>query len=136
MKKILIAVAALFAVGVVAQSNVELRLVPQVFRGGFWSGSAASATAANIVTGVYAGSVTTDFASTTIQCEDSAAITVTGAQAGDPCFVGFDSATVNAAHSSFTCYALANQAKVRHCPAGTATNPAEAVFRVRVISSR
>lgn len=130
------AIAVLLAGSVAYAADLTIQWSAQVFRSGFWSGATAAKTAGNKVTGVYEGSVTTDFANTTIQCEDSDAITVTGAQVGDPCFVGIDSATVNAAHSHFSCYALANQAKVRHCPAGTATNPAEAVYRVRVISSR
>jgi len=134
MKKIFVVATALVASVALAAATIHWEA--QVFRGGFWSGTTAAKTAGNKVTGMYEGSVTMDFANTTIQCEDSTAITVTGAQVGDPCFVGVDSATVNAAHSSFSCYSLANQAKVRHCPAGTATNPTEAVFRVRVVSAR
>lgn len=118
-----------------AQTVGSIDTTTRYLKAGFYSGNGIVATA-NVVTNVYAGSLTFDFANTTIQCEDSSAITVTGAQVGDPCFVGIDSATVNAAHSSFTCFALANAVKIRHCPAGTATNPTEAVFRVRVISSR
>lgn len=137
--------AALFAVTLIwggwASSVAEAQTIgsidntPRYFKAG-WYGGNGIVNSANVVTNVYAASATIDFANTTIQCADSSAIAVVGAQVGDPCFVGIDSATVNAAHSSFTCYALANEVKVRHCPAGTATNPAEAIFRVRVISSR
>jgi len=139
MKNLKRAIAAVLLVGSVAYAaDAVIQWSPQVFQGGFWSGLTASKTAGNKVTGMYAASATIDFADagTGIVCEDSSAITVTGAQAGDPCVVGIDSATVNAANSSFSCYALANQAKVRHCPAGTAVDPASATFRVRVISSR
>ena len=118
-----------------AQTVGSIDNTPRYLKAGFYSGNGI-VSANNVVTNIYAASATIDFANTTIQCADSSAIAVVGAQVGDPCFVGIDSATVNAAHSSFTCYALANEVKVRHCPAGTATNPTEAVFRVRVISSR
>lgn len=136
MKKILIAAAVVVAS--VAFAAATIHHEAQVFRGGFWAGLTASKTAANKVAGMYAASATIDFADagTGVVCEDSSAITVTGAQVGDPCVVGIDSATVAAGNSTFSCYALADQAKVRHCPAGTAVDPTSATFRVRVISSR
>lgn len=137
MKKTLAMLASVMLLaGVAAAGNASITYIASVLRGGAFFGSTAAKTSGNKVSGAYEGTLDFDFASTTIQCEDSTAITVTGAQVGDPCFVGIDSATVNAAHSSFTCYSLANQAKIRHCPAGTATNPTDAGFRVRVISSR
>lgn len=137
MRKLGLAVVAvaLFAVSAHAAA-LTLHYIAQSFRGGAFFGITASKTSGNILKGAYEASASIDFGSVTITCEDSAAITVTGAQVGDPCFVGIDSATVNAANSSFTCYALANQVKVRHCSHGSASNPAEAVYRVRVISSR
>ena len=130
------AVAVLLVGSVAFAADLTIQWSAQVFRAGFWSGATASKTAGNKVTGMYAGSATIDFASVTTTCTDSSAITVTGAQAGDPCFVGIDSASVNAANSSFTCFALANEVKVRHCAAGTASDPSSATYRVRVISSR
>lgn len=111
----------------------------QWFKSGFFVGPAASTTtAANRIDNVLAGSITFDFASVTITCEDSTGITVTGAAVNDPCFVG-PPTTISGAgtglHSSFTCYvSAADTVKVRHCAAGTADNPASATYTVRVIS--
>lgn len=111
----------------------------QWFKSGFFVGPAATtATAANRIDNVLAGSITFDFASVTITCEDSTGITVTGAAVNDPCFVG-PPTTISGAgtglHSSFTCYvSAADTVKVRHCAAGTADNPASATYTVRVIS--
>lgn len=111
----------------------------QWFKSGFFVGPAATTTtAANRIDNVLAGSITFDFASVTITCEDSTGITVTGAAVNDPCFVG-PPTTISGAgtglHSSFTCYvSAADTVKVRHCAAGTADNPASATYTVRVIS--
>lgn len=91
------------------------------------------------VTRVLAGSATIDFATATIVCRDSSAITVIGAQVNDPCFVGMP-ATLTAGgtglHESFTCYVSAADAvKVRACAAGTADDPPSVVYEVRVISN-
>lgn len=111
------------------------------FKSGFFVGpSSTVATTGNRVSRMLAGSITFDFASVTITCEDSTGITVTGAQTGDPCFVG-PPTTISGAgtglHSSFTCYvSAADTVKVRHCAAGTADNPASATYLVRVISNQ
>lgn len=94
----------------------------------------------NAITKSLGGSIAFDFASVTITCEDSTGITVTGAVAGDACFVG-PPTTISGAgtglHSSFTCYvSAADTVKVRHCAAGTADNPASATFYVRVFSAQ
>lgn len=99
-----------------------------------------SSTETNAITRTLSGSIAFDFASVTITCEDSTGITVTGAVAGDACFVG-PPTTVSGAgtglHSSFTCYvSAADTVKVRHCAAGTADNPASATYYVRVISAQ
>jgi hypothetical protein len=89
----------------------------------------------NVITKSLGGSATIDFASRTITCEDSTGITVTGAVAGDACFVG--PPTTAAANSAFTCYvSAADTVKVRHCPAGTASDPASATYYVRVFSAQ
>lgn len=110
------------------------------FFGGLYVGPRSAATSTNRTTRMLAGSITFDFASVTITCEDSTGITITGAQTGDPCFVG-PPTTISGAgtglHSSFTCYvSAADTVKVRHCAAGTVDNPASALYRVRVISSQ
>ena len=101
--------------------------------GGQASGTNATA---NRVTRALGFSAVIDFASTTITCNDSNAITVTGAQAGDPCFVG-PPTSGGSTNASYTCYvSAADTVKVRHCAAGTADDPASATFFGRVISSQ
>ncbi|UOF79734.1 hypothetical protein [Caudoviricetes sp.] len=80
------------------------------------------------------GSATIDFAAQTITCNTST-ITVTGAQVTDLCMVSPDS-TGGAANSSFTCYVSAvSTVTVKHCPAGTASDPASQTYYVRVFSN-
>lgn len=79
-----------------------------------------------------------DFPSATIVCNDSPAVTMTGAVVGAPCFVGIgprDGGTqVLTANSNFSCFVDAvDTVKVRHCAAGTAANPADAGYVARVI---
>ena len=143
MKKLISVAALVLAAAVVAQSNAEVRLVPQILRGGFWSGSTAQKTAANKVTEVLAGALDYDFALSVTTCADSPAITVTGAQSGDPCMVGFDPVGAGqgdagvAADSMFECFVSAADAvNVRHCAHGIGSNPGDAGFRVRVIGNR
>lgn len=115
---------------------------PAWFRSGFYVGPASinpPADDTNKVTRMLAGSITFDFASGTIVCEDSTGITITGAQVGDPCFVG-PPETLTAGgtglHHNFTCYvSAANTVKVRACAAGTVDNPGSATFKVRVLSN-
>lgn len=90
---------------------------------------------ANAITKSLGGSATIDFASVTTTCADSSAITVTGAVAGDACFVGPPAAAQ--ANLSFTCYVSAADAvKVRACAAGTAADAASATYYVRVFSAQ
>ena len=111
----------------------------QWFKSGFFVGPAATTTwAANRIDNVLAGSITFDFASQSILCEDSTGITVTGAAVNDPCFVGMPT-TLTASgfgrDATYSCYvSAANTVKVRHCPAGTADNPGSVTYTVRIIS--
>jgi len=132
--KILVVAVALFStVAFAAIGNIWLQ--PGLMKGGLFIGSSAAVTSTNIVTRTLGASATIDFASSTIVCTDSSAITVTGAIAGDPCFVGPPAAIAN--NSSFTCYvSAADMVKVRHCPAGTAADPDSATYFVRVISGQ
>lgn len=130
-----VAVALIAAVAVADTTQVFAQ-----FLGGIYVGPRTTSTTTNRATRMLAGSIAFDFASVTITCEDSTGITITGAQTGDPCFVG-PPTTISGAgtglHSSFTCYvSAADTVKVRHCAAGTADNPASATYRVRVISSQ
>lgn len=96
---------------------------------------------ADRITRTLGATATVDFAAGTIKCDLSSAITVLGARTGDPCHVGapttlgYDGgAGLNA---TFTCHVSANDAvKIKHCPAGTADDPPEASYQVRVISSQ
>lgn len=81
-----------------------------------------------------------DFASGTIICTDTPATTATGVKAGDPCFVGIgprDGGTqIVTANSVFSCFSDAvDTVKLRHCPVGTAANPVDAGYTLRIISS-
>lgn len=138
MKKIALAVVAALALagGLAWAAPIELFRTEVVMLGGYQTGTNATvSTAGNKVTRSLAGSAVIDFGSVSITCTDSSAITITGAQTGDPCFVG--APTTAAANSTFTCFVSAADAvKVRHCPAGTAIDPASATYRVRVISSQ
>lgn len=94
------------------------------------------ATSGNLITQALGASSSIDFAGVTDTCEDSSAITVTGAAAGDPCIVG-SPATMPHANSWTMCYVSAtNAVKVRHCAHGASGNPAAATYYVRVISSQ
>lgn len=94
-----------------------------------------NATETNAITKTLSGSAVIDFASATITCSDSSAITVTGATIGDACAVGTPAAAT--ANSDFSCYvSAANTVLVRHCPAGTAADPASATYYVRLFSAQ
>lgn len=70
----------------------------------------------NKVTRLLAASATIDFTAQSEGVQDSSAITVTGAQAGDTCTVG-TSTTVGALLADFSCYvSAAGQVKVRFQP--------------------
>jgi hypothetical protein len=72
----------------------------------------SSYAAANKLTRILGATSTIDFASTTTGKVDSSAITVTGAKAGDPCFVGVPAAA-GALKAQFSCYvSAADAAKV------------------------
>lgn len=134
---LLLSTLALGAVTTIGSTDESARWMKSGF---FVTPSGAHVTSTNRVSRMLAGSITFDFASVTITCEDSTGITVTGAQTGDPCFVG-PPTTISGAgtglHSSFTCYvSAADTVKVRHCAAGTADNPASATYLVRVISNQ
>ena len=113
--------------GVVRWMQAGMWVMPQTIGG--------QTNAANKVTRMLGASSTIDFAAATITTVDSAAITVTGAQVGDPCFVGPPAAVV--VNASFTCLVTAADAvKVRFTPAGTIADPLSGTFFVRVISSQ
>ena len=105
-------------------------------RSGFYATSVdTQVIAANRISRVLGASSVIDFAAATITTVDSTAITVTGAQVGDPCFVGPPAAVV--VNASFTCIVTAaDTVKVRFTPAGTAADPLSGTYFVRVISSQ
>lgn len=93
----------------------------------------------NRITRSLVADISYDFAASTIVCTDTPAVTLTGAQAGDPCIVGIgprDGGTpIVTANSAFSCFAQNNSVILRHCAVGTAANPVDAGYTVRVISS-
>jgi hypothetical protein len=142
MKKLALLVVLTFGLSALAVQQLDLNLSGRLLA--LTSGILISPTSlmtsdakinANRITRSLAGSATIDFVAGTIICTDSAAITVTGARTGDACDVGLPAAP--AANSSFTCFVSASDAvKVRHCPAGTAIDPASAVYNVRITSNQ
>lgn len=137
----LLSIALVLLLGTIAWAApaITIDLTRRWMKDGFFVGPAVTtSTAGNRVDNMLSGSITFDFASVTITCEDSTGITVTGAAVNDPCFVG-PPTTISGAgtglHSSFTCYvSAADTVKVRHCAAGTADNPASATYTVRLLS--
>lgn len=86
------------------------------------------------ITRSLAGSVTFDFASQTITC-NTTTLTVTGARSTDVCMVS-PGTVGGAANSSFSCYvSAADTVLIKHCPAGTASDPASQPYYVRVFSN-
>jgi hypothetical protein len=110
MKKF-IAVAAVLASGFAAAENVDLinSLSPQKFEAGIYVGSKSSHVedvTSNKVTRILGASATVNFATTLAGTLESSALTVTGAKAGDPCFVGVPTAA-GALKALYTCYVSA-----------------------------
>jgi hypothetical protein len=130
-----VAMALVSAVAFAQASNVNVDFSPRGMMAGFFVGQQSMAASTHKVTKMLAGSITVDFASATNTCVDSSAITVTGAVAGDPCFVGAPTTIV--ANTHFSCYVSAADAvRVRYCPAGTAADPLSATYSVRVVSNQ
>lgn len=136
--KLLLGLAALVSLVAVAAPNINIDGNARWMRAGFWvmpQTIGGQTVAANKVTRMLGASATIDFAAATITTVDSSAITVTGAQVGDPCFVGPPAAVV--VNASFTCLVTAADAvKVRFTPAGTAADPLSGTYFVRVVSSQ
>jgi hypothetical protein len=93
---------------------------------------------ANAVTRSLSGSTAYDFASSTIECEDTPAMALTGALVGDACHVGFTNnvaGTGTGLNRAFDCYvSAAGFVKVRACPVGTVDDPPDAGFVFRLFS--
>lgn len=93
----------------------------------------------NFITRSLAGSADFDFAVETIECEDTPAITMTGALVGDACHVGvpaFDTSDGgNGLNHIFDCYvSAAGAVKIRACAIGTADDPPDAGYTFRLFS--
>ncbi|MFT3866845.1 MAG: hypothetical protein QM729_21490 [Solirubrobacterales bacterium] len=131
-----IALASFAALEPIVDRNSSIR--PLWLQSGLYIGPTAnpdSLNTTNKVTRLLGASTTFDFPSQTITCSDSTSITVLGAQVNDPCFTSMPSTP--AANAIFTCYVnAANSVVVRFCAAGTATDPASALYSVRVISNQ
>lgn len=97
-------------------------------------------TAVNRLDNTVTADVDYDFPNTTIVCNDSWAVTATGARIGDTCSVSIgprDGGTqIVTDNSLFLPYVSAsNTVKLRHCPVGTAADPVDAGYVVRCFSS-
>ncbi len=147
MKKFALLSFLLLATAALAVQQLDLNVSPRLEQWitGILVGPRSLATTDTLITQhritrALGGSITFDFASVTITCEDSTGISILGARTGDACFVG-PPTTISGAgtglHSSFSCYvSAADTVKVRHCAAGTADNPASALFNVRLLSAQ
>lgn len=114
---------------------IHIDRTPRAMQGGFYSGVSGTLSTSNRVTNMLATTVDWNFASSTIVCTDSRPITITGATVGDVCIVGQPASP--AANSAFTCYvSAADTAYLRHCAVGTAADPADAGYSLRVISAQ
>lgn len=117
--------------------------VPQWFKAGIYIGATPSVATAstNRISTTVTADVDYDFANGTIVCTDSWAVTATGAKVGDTCFVGVGprdgGAQIVTDNSLFFGFvSAADTVKVRHCPVGTAANPADAGYVVRCFSNQ
>lgn len=132
-KRFLVVLAAL-CLSAVVWAAAEVRVdasgsaFPQWYKSGLYVGPASpnpTNDKLNKVTRLLAASAVIDFTVISTGVQDSSAITVVGAQAGDTCTVG-TSTTVGALLADFSCYiSAAGQVKVRFQPRsmqeGTAT---------------
>ena len=93
----------------------------------------------NYITRSLAGSTDFDFAEKTVECEDTPAITMTGALVGDACHVGVPAFVTtdagNGLNHIFDCYvSAAGAVKIRACAIGTADDPPDAGYTFRLFS--
>lgn len=106
-----------------------------LFLGGAKFGPAASVATYPSVTRVISATATIDFANATITCE-GVSVGAPGVRGGDFCTVATP-ASGGAANSVFTCFASdAGEVTIKHCPVGTASNPASADFTALVVSTQ
>lgn len=135
------AIAVLF---VVLLATLAVAAVPVTVQRGRWLFSAGlgigSGSQSDVIDRTQVVDVDYDFAAATIVCNDTPAVTATGVKVGDPCFVGVgprDGGTqIVTANSTFFCFSDAvGTVKLRHCAVGTAANPADAGYTLRIISS-
>lgn len=129
---VVLVVVLLFALAAWANNRFN---TAALFFGGVKVGPQSTIVSYPSITRVISTSATIDFANTTITCE-GVTIGAPGVRGGDYCTVSTP-ASGGAANSSFTCFASdAGEVTVKHCPAGTASNPAEATFTTLVISTQ
>jgi hypothetical protein len=85
------------------------------------------------ITMVISATASLDFPTTTLSTCSDLTMTVTGAAAGDPVFLGAPSASVPGGGSFFAWVSAANTVTVRFCADGTARDPAGGAFRAAVV---
>jgi hypothetical protein len=146
MKKIALITALLVAGLALAAQQIDLNVSTRLsgFVGGLLVVPANLITTDTVINGhrvtkLLGTSSTVDVASTaTLQCSDSAAITLIGAKTGDPCLVGLPATHPTNGSGSFSCVVSAADAiKLRFCnPSAGALDPSSATFFYRVISSQ
>lgn len=138
MKKLSAILGLGLLVAGIAYAAPSIDRVRRDFWGGISIGAAGvGVTSSNVIKESLGASTTYDAASITSTCDESSAITVTGAAAGDPCMVGVPAAA-GALNVSWTCYVSAtNAVKIKVCnPTAGAIDAASGTFYVRTFSSQ
>lgn len=108
-------------------------------QGGITVSTAANYSNNHQIHNVLSGSLDYDFpVHSAVGCVDALnAITVTGAQIGDPCFAGVDRQASDAGNVSIGCVVSAlNTVKVTECALVTNVNPGDAGYRTWVVSNQ
>lgn len=94
----------------------------------------------NLITRSLAGSLDFDFATKTIECEDTPYITMAGAVVGDSCHVGITGVFTdggNGLNRIVDCYVPdGGNVVIRSCAIGTADDPDDAGYTFRLFSAQ
>lgn len=145
MKNKLAFFVVLLAIGAFAASEPIYELVstlrPTWFQSGIYVGNRVTGpvnSTINKVSAALGADIDFDFATATTTCEDSPNFALVGSKIGDPCFVGVRNLGTDGGagkNALFSCNVFSTDTvSLRHCPAGTADDPPDAAFCVRILS--
>lgn len=119
---LLLALVTTVTFAAASSGPISIQAIQWWFKSGIYVGSASTASTANKVTKILSASATIDFTTSTAGHTQSSSITVTGATAGDPCFVGVPTAAA-ALKANFSCQVDAtNSVKVYFEPTSVLTS--------------